>query len=43
MATVNALKKGLESFDNPKLLGVVLNEASELDQGNYGYSHYGYK
>jgi capsular exopolysaccharide synthesis family protein len=43
VATVNALKKGLESFDNPKLLGVVLNEASELDHGNYGYSHYGYK
>lgn len=43
VATVNALKKGLESFDNPKLLGVVLNEASEFDQGNYAYSHYGYK
>jgi receptor protein-tyrosine kinase len=43
VATVTALKKGLESFDNPKLLGVVLNEASEFDQGNYAYSHYGYK
>jgi capsular exopolysaccharide synthesis family protein len=43
VATVNALKKGLESFDNPKLLGVVLNEASEFDQGNYAYSHYGYR
>lgn len=42
VATVNALKKGLESFDNPKLLGVVLNEASETDPGNYAYSHYGH-
>ena len=43
VATVNALKKGLESFDNPKLLGVVLNEASEFDQINHAYSQYGYR
>jgi hypothetical protein len=43
VATINALKKGLESLDNPKLLGVVLNEASEFDQGSYGYSYYGHK
>jgi capsular exopolysaccharide synthesis family protein len=43
VATINALKKGLESLDNPKLLGVVLNEASEFDQGNYAYSYYGSK
>jgi hypothetical protein len=30
VATINALKKGLESFGNPKLIGVALNEASEL-------------
>lgn len=29
---VKALKKGLQSLDNPKLIGVVLNEASEFDQ-----------
>ncbi|MGA8035501.1 MAG: CpsD/CapB family tyrosine-protein kinase [Candidatus Acidiferrales bacterium] len=35
------LKKGLASLDTPKLLGVVLNEASEFDymhyQDQYGY------
>jgi protein-tyrosine kinase len=31
---VKALKKGLESLDNPKLIGLVLNEASEFDQLN---------
>jgi protein-tyrosine kinase len=40
VATINALKKGLESLDNPKLLGVVLNETSEFDQANYKYPHY---
>jgi protein-tyrosine kinase len=29
---IDALKKGLQSLDNPKLIGVVLNEASEFDQ-----------
>jgi len=28
---INALKKGLESLDNPNLVGIVLNEASESD------------
>jgi capsular exopolysaccharide synthesis family protein len=33
---VAALKRGLQSLDNPKLVGVVLNEASEFDQvGQY--------
>jgi Mrp family chromosome partitioning ATPase len=33
---VGALKRGLQSLDNPKLVGVVLNEASEFDQiGQY--------
>lgn len=29
---LNALKKGLQSLDGPRLIGVVLNEASEFDQ-----------
>jgi capsular exopolysaccharide synthesis family protein len=29
---LNALKRGLQSLDGPRLIGVVLNEASESDQ-----------
>jgi capsular exopolysaccharide synthesis family protein len=36
---VKALKKGLQGLDNPNLIGVVLNEASEFDQGS-GYDRY---
>jgi protein-tyrosine kinase len=43
IAPVQALKKGLEGLDNPKLLGVVLNEASEFDQADYKNSYYGGK
>lgn len=32
---VNTLEKGLSNLDNPKLVGVVLNEASEPDQTKY--------
>jgi protein-tyrosine kinase len=40
-APVTAIKKGLESLDNPKLIGVVLNDAAEFDQANYKkYSYY---
>jgi capsular exopolysaccharide synthesis family protein len=36
IAAVKALKKGLASLDNPKLVGVVFNDVSELDQtGSY--------
>lgn len=37
---VNALKKGLESLDDPKLVGVVLNGASEFDRVNYYDQYY---
>jgi protein-tyrosine kinase len=37
---VKALKKGLESLDNAKLLGVVLNGASEFDRVNYYDQYY---
>jgi len=36
---VKALKKGLQGLDNPNLIGVVLNEASEFDHGS-GYDRY---
>ena len=32
---VKALKRGLQSLDNPKLLGIVLNEASEFNDDDY--------
>jgi capsular exopolysaccharide synthesis family protein len=43
VAPVQAIKKGLEGLDNPKLVGVILNEATESRQSKYGYSNYGYK
>jgi len=41
VASVKALKKGLEALDNPKLVGMVLNEASEFDRANYAEQYYG--
>lgn len=38
VAPISALKKGLAGLDNAKLIGVVLNEASEFDRANY-YDH----
>jgi capsular exopolysaccharide synthesis family protein len=35
VASVKALKKGLEAIDNPSLVGVVLNDASEIDHPHY--------
>jgi protein-tyrosine kinase len=37
---VNALKKGLATLDDPKLIGVVLNGASEFDRVNYYDQYY---
>jgi len=37
---IKALKKGLASLDNPKLIGVVLNGASEFDRVNYYDQYY---
>ena len=36
-----ALKKGLQALDHPKLIGVVINEASGSDQVNYDGQYYG--
>lgn len=35
VAPVKAIAKGLQSLDNPKLIGVVVNGVSECDQENY--------
>jgi capsular exopolysaccharide synthesis family protein len=40
VALVNALKKGLQALDNPKLVGIVLNEASEFNRSNYEGKYY---
>jgi capsular exopolysaccharide synthesis family protein len=40
VASVRALKKGLEGLDNPKLIGTVFNEASEFDRTNYAERYY---
>jgi protein-tyrosine kinase len=38
---VKALKRGLQALDHPKLLGVVVNEASEGDPAGYEGHFYG--
>lgn len=38
---VKALKKGLAGLDDPKIVGVVLNGASEFDRVNYYDKRYG--
>jgi capsular exopolysaccharide synthesis family protein len=38
---VKALKRGLQALDHPKLLGVVVNEATEFDQVSYKGKYYG--
>ena len=37
---IRALKKSFESLDNPKLVGMVLNEASEFDRTSYADQYY---
>jgi capsular exopolysaccharide synthesis family protein len=41
IAPLKALKKGLQSLDHPKLVGVVVNEASDFDQIDYDGQYYG--
>jgi protein-tyrosine kinase len=38
---IRALEKGLKSLDDPKFVGMVLNEASEFDRTNYSDQYYG--
>lgn len=40
-APIKALKMGVKDLDNPKWLGIVLNEASEFDRVNYSDQYYG--
>jgi capsular exopolysaccharide synthesis family protein len=40
VAPIKALKKGLQALDQPKLIGVVFNEASGADQGDYHGRYY---
>jgi protein-tyrosine kinase len=40
VAPLKAMKNGLQSLDNPKLIGVVINEASEIDQVDYDGQYY---
>jgi capsular exopolysaccharide synthesis family protein len=37
---VKVLEKGLRSLDHPRLIGVVMNEASETGQANYDGQYY---
>jgi capsular exopolysaccharide synthesis family protein len=41
VAPIKALKIGVNGLDNPKWLGIVLNEASEFDRVNYSDQYYG--
>lgn len=41
VAPIKALKRGVRDLDNPKWLGMVLNEASEFDRVNYTDQYYG--
>jgi protein-tyrosine kinase len=43
VAPIKALRMGLKDLDNPKWLGIVLNEASEFDRVNYAGQYYGVK
>ena len=40
---IKALKIGVKGLDNPKWIGMVLNEASEFDRVNYSDRYYGAK
>jgi capsular exopolysaccharide synthesis family protein len=43
VAPLKALQIGVKGLDNPKWLGIVLNEASEFDRVNYADQYYGVK
>ena len=40
VAPVKALKRGLEALDHPNLIGVVVNEAEEINQASYAGRYY---
>jgi capsular exopolysaccharide synthesis family protein len=41
VAPVDALKRGLQALDHPKLIGVVVNEAKEISKVGYAGQYYG--
>jgi capsular exopolysaccharide synthesis family protein len=43
VAPVKALTRGLQSLDSLKLVGIVINEASECDHSSYGGMYYSSK
>ena len=43
VASIKALKKGLEAIDNPSLVGIVLNDAPDFDQKNYSEKYYAHQ
>jgi len=43
VAPIKALKIGVSGLDNPKWLGIVVNDASEFDRVNYTDQYYGVK
>lgn len=38
---IKAIQRGLQALNHPKLIGVVVNEATESDQGSYAGQYYG--
>jgi capsular exopolysaccharide synthesis family protein len=40
VAPIKDLKRGLQALDHPKLIGVVFNEATELNQAGYSGQYY---
>jgi len=42
LASIDTLKKGVESLDNLKLIGTVLNATSEFERASYANQYYGY-
>lgn len=40
VAPVKALKRGLEALNHPKLIGVVVNEATEINHASYAGHYY---
>jgi hypothetical protein len=37
------LQKGLETLDNPKVIGVVLNDSHQVESSYYHHYYYGKK
>lgn len=40
VASMKALKQGLQALDHPNMVGIVFNDASEFDRSNYEHQYY---